>query len=130
MNADSPGSGGPASDGPAPGAPAAGSPAADDGVAAAGTASSAGTEAAPSLLTFPVDFPIKVMGRSVDGFTEAIVAIVLEHAPDFDPSTLESRPSTQGNYLGVTATIHATSREQLDALYLALTAHPLVKVVL
>ena len=85
---------------------------------------------APSLLEFPVDFPIKVMGRSAEGFTEAIVAIVREHAPDFDPSTLETRPSTQGNYVGVTATIRATSREQLDALYRALTAHPMVKVVL
>lgn len=87
-------------------------------------------EAAPSLLTFPVDFPIKIMGRSVEGFAEAMVTIVQQHAPDFDPATLESRPSTQGNYLGVTATINATSREQLDALYRALTAHPMVKVVL
>lgn len=85
---------------------------------------------APSLLEFPVDFPIKVMGRSSDGFIDAIVAIVVEHAPDFDPSTVETRPSTQGNYVGVTATIRATSREQLDALYHALTAHPMVKVVL
>lgn len=108
---DPSGAGGPRPDGPAPGGDATAGP-------------------APSLLTFPVDFPIKVMGRSVDGFTEAIVAIVLEHAPDFDPATLETRPSNQGNYVGVTATINATSREQLDALYRALTAHPMVKVVL
>lgn len=98
-----------------------------------GKGSNPGTDAAgtaPSLLTFPVDFPIKVMGRSVEGFAEAIVTIVREHAPDFDPATLETRPSNQGNYLGVTATINATSREQLDALYRALTAHPMVKVVL
>ena len=84
----------------------------------------------PSPLTFPTDFPIKIMGRRVDHFARDIVAVVRQHAPDFDPSTLELRASKEGNYLSVTATVHATSREQLDALYRALTSHPLVKVVL
>jgi putative lipoic acid-binding regulatory protein len=87
--------------------------------------------AAPeSLLSFPTDFPIKVMGRRVDHFAQAVVGVVREHAPDFDPATLELRASREGNYLSVTATIRATSREQLDNLYRALTSHPLVKVVL
>lgn len=84
----------------------------------------------PSLLLFPTDFPVKIMGRSVEGFAESMVAVVLQHAPDFEVATLERRASKDGNYLSVTATIRATSREQLDALYRALTAHPLVKVVL
>jgi putative lipoic acid-binding regulatory protein len=83
-----------------------------------------------SLLTFPTDFPIKVMGKRVNGFAQAVVDVVQRHAPDFDPATLELRVSTQGNYLSVTATVNATSREQLDDLYRALTSHPLVKVVL
>jgi hypothetical protein len=83
-----------------------------------------------SLLAFPTDFPIKIMGKAVDGFADTMVAVVREHAPDFDPATLEMRASKDGNYLSVTATIRATSREQLDALYRALTGHPLVKVVL
>jgi len=83
-----------------------------------------------SLLQFPTDFPIKIMGRCVDGFAQAIVGVVQQHAPDFDPSTLEIRASSGGNYLSLTATIRATSREQLDALYRALTSHPLVRVVL
>jgi len=88
------------------------------------------TSGAPLGLVFPTDFPIKVMGRRVEGFAQAIVAVVQAHAPDFDPATLEMRTSKDGNYLSVTATIRATSREQLDNLYRALTAHPLVKVVL
>ena len=84
----------------------------------------------PSPLRFPTDFPIKVIGRRVDGFAQAIVAVVVEHAPDFDPATLEMRASRAGNYLSLTATVRATSREQLDDLYRALTSHPLVKVVL
>lgn len=83
-----------------------------------------------SPLQFPTDFPIKVIGRRVDGFAQAIVAVVVEHAPDFDPATLEMRASRAGNYLSLTATVRATSREQLDDLYRALTSHPLVKIVL
>ena len=83
-----------------------------------------------SLLVFPTDFPIKIMGKAVEGFADTMVAVVQAHAPDFDAATLERRASKDGNYLSVTATIRATSREQLDALYRALTAHPLVKIVL
>jgi uncharacterized protein len=83
-----------------------------------------------SLLQFPTSFPIKVMGRTRDGFAQAVVAVVQRHAPDFDPATLEMRASTAGNYLSVTATIVATSREQLDALYRDLSSHPMVTMVL
>ena len=83
-----------------------------------------------SPLLFPTDFPIKVMGLRVDHFAHDIVEVVREHAPDFDPATLELRASSGGKYLSVTATVRATSRAQLDALYRALTRHPLVKVVL
>ncbi len=87
-------------------------------------------DTAASPLTFPTDFPIKVMGRRVDGFAQTIAAVVREHAPDFDAATMEIRASKFGNYLSLTATIRATSREQLDTLYRALTGHPLVKIVL
>lgn len=83
-----------------------------------------------SPLQFPTDFPIKIMGRRVDGFADAIAEVVLRHAPGFDPATLQMRPSREGTWLGLTATIRATSREQLDALYRELSAHPMVKVVL
>ncbi len=83
-----------------------------------------------SLLEFPTDFPIKIMGRSVDGFAQAILDVVLVHAPDFDAASMEMRASSGGNYLALTCTIRATSREQLDALYRDLTGHPMVKVVL
>lgn len=82
------------------------------------------------LLQFPTDFPIKIMGRRVDGFADEITAVLRRHAPEFDASTLEMRPSRAGTYLGLTATVRATSREQLDALYRELSSHPLVKVVL
>jgi putative lipoic acid-binding regulatory protein len=83
-----------------------------------------------SALKFPTAFPIKIMGRRADGFAQAIVEVVLRHAPDFDPAQLEMRASREGTYLSLTVTINATSREQLDALYRELTSHPMVVMVL
>jgi uncharacterized protein len=88
------------------------------------------TESTDTLLVFPSRFPLKIMGRRDDGFAQAISDIVRAHAPDFDPATMEFRPSKEGNYLGLTATINATSKEQLDGLYRELTKHPMVKYVL
>jgi len=83
-----------------------------------------------TLLEFPCEFPLKIIGRRSDDFAQQVVAIVLRHAPDFRPETVEMRVSGGGNYLAVTCIIQAQSRPQLDDLYRALTAHPAVKVVL
>lgn len=83
-----------------------------------------------SLIEYPSPFPIKVMGANVDGFREAIVAVALNFDPGFDEATVELRPSSGGNYLGLTITVTATSRDQLDELYRTLSSHPMVKVVL
>lgn len=83
-----------------------------------------------SLIKYPCDFPIKIMGKAEQDFTEVALAIVKRHAPDFDETTIEIRSSKGGNYLSITCTIRATSRDQLDALYRALTDHPMISVVL
>lgn len=83
-----------------------------------------------TLLEFPTTFPLKIMGEARDDFAQQMVEIVLKHAPDYDPASIEMRPSKQGKYLGVTCVIQATSQAQLDALYRELSAHPLVKMVL
>ena len=83
-----------------------------------------------SLLEFPCDFPIKIMGARSDDFAQAMLEVVLRHAPDFDAATMEMRTSTGGKYLSLTCTVRATSKAQLDALYMELTHHPEVKVAL
>ncbi|MCB1907648.1 MAG: DUF493 family protein [Rhodocyclaceae bacterium] len=83
-----------------------------------------------SLIEFPSDFPIKIMGVRSDDFAQVVLEVVLRHDPDFDGGTMEMRPSRKGNYLSLTCTVRATSRLQLDALYRELSSHPLVKVVL
>ena len=83
-----------------------------------------------AVLAFPTAFPIKIMGRREGGFTTAVIEIVLRHAPDFVPGTLETRPSREGKYISLTATVNATSQQQLDALYRELCDHPTVVMVL
>lgn len=83
-----------------------------------------------TLLEFPTDFPVKIMGERRDDFAQAMVELVQRHAPDFKPETVEMRASSKGNYLSVTCTVRATSKAQLDALYREITAHPWVKMAL
>lgn len=83
-----------------------------------------------TLIEYPSIFPIKVMGASRDGFVHAMVQVALQFDPGFDAATVELRPSKGGKYLGVTLSVTATSREQLDNVYRALSSHPMVKIVL
>lgn len=85
---------------------------------------------APSLIEYPSAFPVKVMGHNVEGFVQAMIDLARGFDPALDASAVTLRPSKGGRYLGVTLTVTATSREQLDALYLSLTRHPHVKMVL
>ena len=92
-----------------------------------------------SLIRYPSAFPARlqlhaerreVLGEDVDGFVEAIVAVARRFDSSFDASTVELRRSRGGRYLGVTITVTANSRDQLDELYRTLSTHPMVKVVL
>ena len=84
----------------------------------------------PSLIEYPSLFPIKVMGANHPDLEQAVIDIALQFDPGYDRATLQLRPSRGGKYLGLTLSITATSRQQLDALYSSLSGHPLVKVVL
>ena len=89
-----------------------------------------GVDEQESLIEFPCDFPIKVMGEMRDDFAETIIAEIHKQLPDFDSSRVEMRASSGGKYISLTCTVHVTSRPQLDNIYRALTAHPLVKITL
>ncbi len=88
-----------------------------------------------TLLKFPTPFPIKAMGRMVTGdgqrdFAQIVIDIIVKHAPDLDSKLVEMRPSKNGNFLSVTATVNATSKKQLDDIYRELSGHPLVLMAL
>lgn len=75
-----------------------------------------------TLLEFPCDFPIKVMGRADDEFEALVVTLVRKHAPDLGEGAVKRRDSKGGKYLSLTITVRATSKEQLDNIYRELTA--------
>lgn len=75
-----------------------------------------------TLMKFPHDYPLKVMGRNSDDFRSVVLGIVQKHMGPVDASKIEERPSRDGTYLGLTCTVVATSKAQLDALYMELTA--------
>jgi putative lipoic acid-binding regulatory protein len=83
-----------------------------------------------SSIQYPSRFPIKVMGANVDGFIETMVQVAQFFDPTLEAGMIETRASSGGKYLGLTLTVTATSREQLDELYRTLSTHPMVKVVL
>lgn len=83
-----------------------------------------------SPLEFPCSFPLKVFGKDEDAFESFIVGIVRKHVPELQEENVSSRLSDGGKYLAVTATFIADSREQLDALYMELSRHDRVLMVL
>ncbi len=83
-----------------------------------------------NILIFPCHLPIKAMGRVDIELDLLVLEIIQKHARIVNPSAVKTRASTKGNYLSVTVTIEATSKQQLDAIYHELTAHPAVLAAL
>lgn len=83
-----------------------------------------------TLIEFPCDFPIKVMGETHADFTDEVIKTIRQLLPDFDAANIEMRGSSGGKYISITCTVYVTSKPQLDDIYRALTSHPMVKVVL
>ncbi|MDD5240805.1 MAG: DUF493 domain-containing protein [Sulfuricella sp.] len=88
------------------------------------------TEEQTTLLEFPCAFPVKIMGEAKDGFADSMLEIVLRHAPDFTPASMEMKASSAGKYVSLTCTITAVSQAQLDALYREISGHPMVSMAL
>ena len=83
-----------------------------------------------TLLEFPTDFPIKIMGEASDEFRSLAIGIVTRHFGELEPARIEERPSRGGKYLGLTITVRAESKAQLDAVYMELTSCRQVLVAL
>lgn len=83
-----------------------------------------------SLMEFPCDFPIKVIGQNTTTFATDVANVVRKHFPDIQDSAICSKPSQQDKYLAMTVTVKALNQKMLDALYLELTKLPDIKMVL
>lgn len=105
-------------------------PSAARDASAQGESMSAVFDRIEKLLEFPVEFPMKVIGKTVDGFAQQIADLVMRHIPEFDPASIELRPSSKGAYLSLTVAPLVHDRAQLEALYTALSRHPMVRIIL
>ena len=83
-----------------------------------------------TLFDFPCDFPIKMMGRDEDGFRNIARQLVEKHTGPLDDSAVQTSLSANGNFVSVTVTVTATSREQLDAIYREVSGHEAVLMAL
>jgi putative lipoic acid-binding regulatory protein len=83
-----------------------------------------------TLFDFPCDFPIKMMGRDEDGFRDIARQLVEKHTGPLDDSAVQTSLSANGNFVSVTVTVTATSREQLDAIYREVSGHEAVLMAL
>lgn len=83
-----------------------------------------------TLLKFPCEFPIKVMGRSGINLRDRVIEIVGRHAAHLSGRAVTSRTSRKGNYVSVTAVVPATSQRQLDDIYRDLSACESVLIAL
>lgn len=83
-----------------------------------------------SPIEFPCEFVIKVMGKNQPSFRQAILGHLQTQYPDLTADDLSERPSKDGNYLAITATVHAESQQQLDELYGKLSSDPEVLMAL
>ena len=94
---------------------------------------SAGTDAAnrtDEIFDFPCSFPIKVMGRSTADIHSIVCKVMEKNVKDFSDKMIKVRPSKGDKFIAITATIIATSKAQLDAIYLELNGHPDVMMTL
>ena len=83
-----------------------------------------------SLLKFPCNFDIKVMGESVENFSESMIKIIKKQDENFNESRIEMKGSSNGKYISLTCNVYVTSQEQLDKIYMDLSKNPMTKFVL
>lgn len=93
-------------------------------------ASDHNNEQQETLIEFPCEFPIKVMGETHIDFSLEIIKTIQQYEASFDEGKVNTRASSGGKYTSLTCTCYVESKPQLDNIYRALTSHPMVKFVL
>jgi len=87
-------------------------------------------ESNESLIKFPCDFTLKIVGRTAGSFEKTAIDIVREYFPALKDSAIQKKASKESQYMSLSVTVHANSKPELDALYVALTSAPEVLMVL
>ena len=76
-----------------------------------------------SVLEFPCDFPIKMMGRDTPEFRGLARALVEKHTGVLADSAVQVATSRNGRFVSVTVRITALSQQQLDDIYRDVSSH-------
>lgn len=82
------------------------------------------------IIKFPVEFPIKVVGKKTDEFEIAVLTIIRKHIPDLRQTAITHKTSKNNKYIALTVTVYATSKSQLDNIYTDLSNEELVIMAL
>ena len=83
-----------------------------------------------SLIEFPCDFAIKVMGEAKENFSESVIEIIKKHYGNFNGSKIEMKGSSNGKYISLTCNVYVTSEKQLNKMYVDLSKSPITNFVL
>lgn len=76
-----------------------------------------------TLLEFPCDFPVKLMGRDTAEFHATARRLVEKHTGPLADDEIHTALSKNGRFVSITVTVNATSKQQLDNIYREITAH-------
>jgi uncharacterized protein len=82
------------------------------------------------LLNFPCEFPLRVIGDDADDFRDFVLGIIRRHVPELDDQTVSVQPSSKGRFTSIRMKFTASSRQQVDALYIELSGHSRVRFIL
>jgi len=88
----------------------------------------------PSAISFPCDFPIKVIGHHKETF-EAEITQIMEQCRSAEqnklyPIAITKKNSKENRYLALTVTVYVENQAALDDIYRAIGKHPDIKMVL
>tara|TARA_B100000787_G_scaffold169542_1_gene161047 strand:+ start:1960 stop:2232 length:273 start_codon:yes stop_codon:yes gene_type:complete len=83
-----------------------------------------------SLLKFPCEFDIKVMGISNEDFSKSVIKIIKKYDKNFNAAKIEMKGSSNGKYISLTCNVYVISQKQLDKIYIDLSKSPLTNFVL
>jgi putative lipoic acid-binding regulatory protein len=75
-----------------------------------------------TLLEFPCDFPVKIMGRESAEFRALVRTLVEKHTGPLSDEAIHYAPSRNGSFVSVTVTVVAQSQQQLDDIYREVTS--------
>jgi putative lipoic acid-binding regulatory protein len=74
----------------------------------------------PEKITFPCDYPVKVVARASEDLRERLDNVFAAHFGTFDAARVTVRESAQANFVSFTYTMVVESVEQLKTLHVAL----------